>query len=185
MDNIREDSYYNDKAPGNTEGNYVINNTYIPEEPEEPEEPRDPLLKKTRKPRRPEYNKDLILPDTVKRQRKPKAALYTAELDKVASGAIQSFYTAFVVFTAARTYYKKEIPLSQPIEAPSSLSTRIHRDQLPPEPKNWNKMLKYPYCAGFMNAVGLEVKQLQGKQTWREVPYKYTEKAGKAPIPLI
>lgn len=170
------------------------NDTYIPgsyddeflDAPEQPT-PTPAPTKKARKPRAKQEYPNLILPPGTKRPIKPpppRGVLYTQALDKAASGALDAFHESFSAFITARSYYEQETPSSKPIQAPNLSSTRIHREQLPPEPQNWKEMLKHPYSAQFIKASGTEVKQLQDKQTWREVAHDHALRADKTPIPL-
>lgn len=64
----------------------------------------------------------------------------------------------------------------------SGVTTRPpHRDNLPPEPKYWNSMLKHPYAAEFRKAAELENGTLTKIGTWRVVE----RQAGQTPIPPI
>ena len=60
---------------------------------------------------------------------------------------------------------------------------QYHRDQLPREPKTWEEMLKHPMYEGFIAATQVELNDLTGKQTWKEVLFEHAKKAGKTPIP--
>lgn len=44
-------------------------------------------------------------------------------------------------------------------------------------------MLKHPHAEGFKRAIQVEIKALESKHTWKEVPYEHAAKAGKTPIP--
>jgi hypothetical protein len=57
---------------------------------------------------------------------------------------------------------------------------RVHRNELPPEPKSWKKMIQHPYKQQFLAAARLEFDALKRKDTFEEV--KITEKIH--PIPL-
>jgi Reverse transcriptase (RNA-dependent DNA polymerase). len=51
----------------------------------------------------------------------------------------------------------------------SRTHTRTHRDDLPPEPRNWKEMLNHPYSEGFLAACGLEIETIQRKETFEVV----------------
>lgn len=54
------------------------------------------------------------------------------------------------------------------ISAPRPENCR-HRDDLPPEPKNWKEMMNHPFRDGFLSACGLEIKNLDGKGTYSTI----------------
>jgi PHP family Zn ribbon phosphoesterase len=59
-------------------------------------------------------------------------------------------------------------------------SDRIHRDQLPPEPKNWREMKKHRCKDGFLEGAQREIQELTSKKT-----FKYIERPqGVQIIPL-
>ncbi|CAL8578705.1 hypothetical protein XPA_010761 [Xanthoria parietina] len=97
-------------------------------------------------------------------------------------GAPQAFHAAFGVFAAARTYYEAEDSPPPPTKELLP-GTRYHRDQLPPEPKFWHHMMKHPLKEGFLEAVQTEIKALQNKGTWKEVPASHANEANKVSIP--
>jgi hypothetical protein len=49
----------------------------------------------------------------------------------------------------------------------SGFLDRVHRDQLPPEPKNWREMQKHCYKEGFLEGVQREMQELASKKTFR------------------
>ncbi|KAG7007910.1 hypothetical protein G7Y79_00008g025480 [Physcia stellaris] len=107
-----------------------------------------------------------IQPEGFTRIRKPNPLRgfnhYTA-LEDASAGGMRSFYGAFM------TSLTKE--------------KRPHRDDLPAEPRFYHQMLKHPEAAGFLRAIDVEIKALQSKQTWKEVPWHHAKNAGKTPIP--
>jgi hypothetical protein len=48
---------------------------------------------------------------------------------------------------------------------------RLYRNNLPPPPKSWKQMLKYPYKQGFSNATRVEYSKLRDKNMYEEVEY--------------
>ena len=81
------------------------------------------------------------------RRRKPtsrRREAFLAELDKPEE--LPGFYSAFATGTTHRD--------------------RIHRDQLPPEPKNWRSLLAHPYRKEFKEAADKEIAELKEKDTF-------------------
>ena len=107
-----------------------------------------------------------IQPEGTSRIRKPNPLRgfnhYTALEDAFAGGKC-SFYGAFTV-----SMIKEKRP---------------HRDALLVEPRFYHQMLKHPEAAGFLRAIDVEIKALQSKKTWTEVPWKHAKEAGRTPIP--
>ena len=131
-----------------------------------------------------DFSEDNILPEGVTRRKKRKEK-YTEALQEIAEGGNEAFHAAFASFLPARTFYETPAQAAAPATSTSKLSTstRIHRDQLPPEPKNYHQMLKHPHSEGFLKAMQVEIKALKEKKTWREVSYDHAVKAGKKAIP--
>ncbi|KAI0994425.1 hypothetical protein K3495_g13757 [Podosphaera aphanis] len=46
---------------------------------------------------------------------------------------------------------------------------RHHRDNLPPQPKGWNQMLRHRFAAEFQAAAGKEYRTLESKGTWEHI----------------
>jgi hypothetical protein len=46
---------------------------------------------------------------------------------------------------------------------------RLHRDDLPKEPRNWKELVRHPHSEGFAEAARFEVKSLKAKGTFDEV----------------
>ncbi|KAG6995781.1 hypothetical protein G7Y79_00042g078860 [Physcia stellaris] len=107
-----------------------------------------------------------IQPEGFTRIRKPNPlrgfSHYTA-LEDASAGGMRSFYGAFM------TSMTKE--------------KRPHRDDLLAESRFYHQMLKHPEAAGFLRAIDVEIKALQSKQTWKEVPWHHAKNAGKTSIP--
>lgn len=125
--------------------------------------PRAPQAPLTRHYQYSMFDPDNVLPEGSKRVRKPRKEAYYAKIADIAGGGMQSFYGTF-----AASMVKEK---------------RSHRDNLPPEPKYYHQMLKHPESPGFLRAMEVEIKQLQAKQTWKEVPYKDAKAAARVPIP--
>ena len=128
------------------------------------------------------FHEDNILPDTVKRSRGKKEkepsslsasssrketrkAAYAADLDRAANRAIDMFHATFAAFIPARTFYEKEDSPTPPVKLSSNASGKLHRDHLPPEPKNFWEMLKHPHAKDFKRALSVEISSLQEKGT--------------------
>jgi hypothetical protein len=47
---------------------------------------------------------------------------------------------------------------------------RLHRDQLPPPPKNWRELKEHPHMAGFLAAAQTEFTALQNKGMFESIP---------------
>lgn len=113
-----------------------------------------------------------ILPEGVKRKRQPrKHAFFSA-----ASGGTASFHQAFSALTSARNFYLPSMPSAFTASIQSGqlepATPRLHRDNLPPEPKNFRQLTKHPHRDGFIQGMKTEVAGLQHKETWDELPYE-------------
>lgn len=95
-------------------------------------------------------------------------------LEKVSQGGLDAFHSAFLSLAIASNY-----------DTTTGSEGRLHRDNLPPEPLTYRQMLKHPLARGFIEASVVEVKALQGKQTWIEVPLDEAAKADKILIPTM
>jgi hypothetical protein len=89
------------------------------------------------------------------RVRKPSARRREAHLISVEKAATD--LTGFLVAFPAGLE-----PTKEPLK-------RFHRNDLPPEPKNWRQMVKHPHRDGFMKAAHREFTELNGKGTFRPV----------------
>jgi hypothetical protein len=105
--------------------------------------------------------------DPFKKPRKPRKEAYSTALSETQENANSSFFNAF---SAA---------LSTPRSPP-----RIHRDELPPEPKTFKEMLQHTHSSGFIPALKTEVRNLVKIGTWRFVKRYIATQAGKKVIPL-
>ena len=148
--------------------------------PEEQQQTQYIEEKKLSRPRAEGIKVDNILPNTVTRHRaKPKPFIqegkgkkkdrketYSIALAIASSGEIQAYYAAFSALILARLYYKflSSLP-PQPKPTPTPVETRLHRDNLPPEPQNWKEMLNHPYYTGFIDASYIEIGNLKSKNT--------------------
>lgn len=63
------------------------------------------------------------------------------------------------------------------------LEPHVHPDSMPPEPLYYHQMLRHPHAGGFKQAMKVEIKALQSKNTWKEVPYSSASLVNKTPIP--
>lgn len=107
-----------------------------------------------------------IQPEGTTRTRKPnplRGFNHFTALEDAAAGGMRTFYGAFA------TSMTKE--------------KRPHRDDLLAEPRFYHQMLKHAEAAGFLRAIDVEIKALQSKQTWKEVPWNHAKEAEKTPIP--
>ena len=167
--------------------------------PEEQQQTQHIEEKKPSRPRAEGIEVDNILPNTVTRHRaKPKPFIqegkgkkkdrketYSVALAAAGSGEIQAYHAAFSALIPIRLYYKSlSTPPPQPKPTPTPVETRLHRDNLPPEPQNWKEMLNHPYCTGFIDASYIEIGNLKSKNTWEEVLFDHAVKAGKKPVPV-
>ena len=127
-----------------------------------------------------------ILPEGVKRSSTRRQA-YSAALQTAAiQGNTTTFHTAFSSMLQSKKYYEtelKSIIATNNAMLTTQASTRLHRDNLPPEPQNYKEMLRHPHAEGFKQALSIEVETLQAKGTWREVPFSDAKATGKTPIP--
>jgi hypothetical protein len=67
--------------------------------------------------------------------------------------------------------------------AVTTRSTRLHRDNLPPPPKQWRGMLRHPHADGFRKAAEFEYQTLLKMNTFVIVPK--TSSSDQNPIPLM
>ncbi|EKG18601.1 Integrase catalytic core [Macrophomina phaseolina MS6] len=88
--------------------------------------------------------------DPFKKPRKPRKEAYAATLAQTQVYPKSTFYNAF---SAA-------IHTLRP-------TTTLHRDNLPPEPKNFEELLNHPFKDEFLTALLEEIKKLEQIQTWK------------------
>lgn len=81
--------------------------------------------------------------DPFKKPRKPRKQGYAAALDEIQEIPNSPYFSAF----------------SAAINTPGNL-LRIHRDQLPPEPRTFREMLQHPFSSGFIPALKTEARTL-------------------------
>lgn len=123
-------------------------------------------------PRAKEINSSLdatnILPEGVGRRRNQRKSAYAATLAEVHS--LSSFHIAFsAYYTAASAYIQPKLTavnLPSSSDIPSAMSTataRLHRDTLPSEPNNYTEIVRYPYAAGFKQAIAFKLITLRSK----------------------
>ncbi|KAI1829116.1 hypothetical protein DTO027I6_9863 [Penicillium roqueforti] len=60
-----------------------------------------------------------------------------------------------------------------------------HRDQLPPEPQNWNEVKSHPYAKEFMAAAEFEIDTLRRKETFSQVPIPNTRTTQILPLKWV
>ena len=65
--------------------------------------------------------------------------------------------------------------------AVTTRSTRLHRDSLPPPPKQWRGMLRHPHAEGFRKAAEFEYQTLLRMDTFVVIPKTSNQK----PLPLM
>jgi hypothetical protein len=82
-------------------------------------------------------------------QRSDRRQAYLADLQN--TGGLPALYSTFATGTIAST-------------------KRCHRDELPPPPKSWAKMLHHPHKEGFLAAARKEYTEVDERQTWKAVP---------------
>lgn len=56
---------------------------------------------------------------------------------------------------------------------------RVHQDQLPPEPRNYQELLTHQYKDQSIEALQEELKKIQGKGVWKEVQQSVGEQSKK------
>ena len=117
-----------------------------------------------------------ILPEGVGRRRAPRRQAYSASLINVQNGEISSFHAAFSALTSASKFLPTATSDSR---TPITSSFRLHRDSLPPEPKNLRQLLRHPHASSFQAAITSEINSLRDKGTWEEIP---TNKASPSNI---
>jgi hypothetical protein len=113
-----------------------------------------------------DFTEEFIMPEGIKRTRKPRKQAYSAAIQRAkdsVDGFSDSYYGAFGA-------YKEAIP-----------PTRFHRDQLPPEPRNWREMQRHQFSKEFADAADLEWTTLLAKGTFEEVS---TGDKAKEALPL-
>lgn len=125
-----------------------------------------------------------VLPEGVSRTRQTtRKNTYATALNNASQGDVTAFHKAFSAFATASTYYDPKTSIVTKEPRTESTIPRLHRDSLPPEPLYYHQMLKHPHASGFKQAIAVEIKALQAKGTWREVPYEDASQANKTPIP--
>ena len=139
---------------------------------------------KAKKAAKPKASKDInssldtnnILPEGVGRLRIPnqRKVTYATVLADANNGELNSYHAAFSAHIMASSYYitNKESSKESSKNNTLVLSTRFHRDSLPPEPEHYRQMLKHPHAEGFMLAMKVEVQALIAKNTWTEVGHE-------------
>ncbi|KAL1974702.1 hypothetical protein VTN31DRAFT_4906 [Thermomyces dupontii] len=127
-------------------------------EPPTPSAPVHPRPGSNNAPRRAEISADISEENIVegKRRRRPPKTTPSPT-------TLRTFHTT--LFTAFQT----------------KLENRVHRSELPPEPKSWRQMLKHKFRDFWFAACGEEVKKLEERGTYKLVPKPY----GKQIIPLM
>ncbi|EKG08924.1 Reverse transcriptase RNA-dependent DNA polymerase, partial [Macrophomina phaseolina MS6] len=61
---------------------------------------------------------------------------------------------------------------------------RIHRDQLPPEPRFYKDIFNHPMKTHLLEAIQTELQELQGKGVWETVALSEAKSLNKEVIPL-
>ena len=118
-----------------------------------------------------------ILPEGVKRTRKQKYAAALEAIEAIQKfkdyADLRSYHNAFSAFSTAIKFYEtaktSKLTTHQSKTVPSTTSPRLHRDSLPPEPKNLRELNSHPFKEEFKGSMRVEIKDLQGKGTWEEV----------------
>jgi len=96
---------------------------------------------------------DLILPEESKRIQRQAHATALANLS-----TLFGYYAGFA------------IGLVKDISRTRSLSSSLHRDNLPPKPKNLKELRKHPLTTGFQKAIEKEYNDLKRQGTFKTVP---------------
>ena len=133
-----------------------------------------------------------IYPEGVKRNRKStRKSVHAALLEDItADQSLTTSYNSFSKFIAARCYYantnaaqesSSPAQTTDPNTDPPKL--RLHRDTLPPEPRNYKNMLNHSYRKEFKEALQVELKKLIKQDTWRRQTHENARRDNKKPIP--
>lgn len=88
----------------------------------------------------------------------------------------QTFVSAFTAILSSKN------PVND-INQASDLP-RIHRDDLPPEPRFYNEIFSHPLCEYILKAIDTELEEVQGKGVWEIVPITEAQVLGEEVIPL-
>ena len=102
-----------------------------------------------------------IIPQGVSRIKRVRKEAHAVALKQAKSGEISAYHIAFSCFIAARNYYSKESTTKNSTNDSKSTSIKNHRDDIPPEPANYNQMLKHFHSLGFKQVIQVEINQLK------------------------
>ena len=122
-----------------------------------------------------DFDTENIIPEGVTRSRKKKYAAAIEAIEAIQNFTdhvdLSSFHNAFSAYSTAMKFYETSPSklTSSSTEIASSTSSRLHRDSLPPEPRNFRELANHPYKEEFKDSMRLEIKDLQRKGTWEEV----------------
>ncbi len=120
-------------------------------------EPETPIAKQSKQRAPQDINLDIDesnIVDEPRHRKKSANARGQAHAALIATTSrLSSYYSSFAVgiFQKAET------------------SEQLHRDKLPPPPKNWKELQKHPHKQGFLGAANKEYDQLKKRNTFRAV----------------
>ena len=136
-----------------------------------------------------------IDPEGAKRHSKPtnRKDAYTTQLSLAKQGSLQIYHNSFAALSSNALYldsYPQSALLSSQATAQEELShtrptTRFHRDNLPPEPKNFKELANHPFTEQFKGAMRTEIDALNKKNTWVLASTEDAIQAKKVPIPTM
>lgn len=109
------------------------------------------------------FDETNIISEEMKRIRMRKQA-YLAALDRIKVRGDEAFHDSFSAHFGAREYH-------QEISPQQNHSTKIYRDDLPPEPQHYDDFRKYSHVDDFKRAMSTELKALKSKGTWSEISF--------------
>ena len=133
-----------------------------------------------------DLNVENVSPEGSKRQRKQtRREGYDVLLTAVSQGSTDMVHDSFAAFSKSSDYIKVSSSVPTALNTTESSTKRLHRDNMPPEPKGFKELAKHPHCEQFKESMRHEIKTLQKKATWEEVPIDEAANAQKTPIPTM
>ena len=138
-----------------------------------------------------------IIPQEVKRLSKPtsRKKTYATQLSLAKQGSIHTYHNSFAAMSSKTLYldiYSPSVTASFAIQKDPSKeqsstgsTTRFHRDNLPPEPRNFKELANHPFSEQFKSAMRTEIDALNKKKTWTIVLIDDATQAKKIPIPTM
>lgn len=163
---------------------------------------QEPSLSSNTAPRAGQISADLnlsnVLPEGVKRHSKPtsRKETYATQLSLAKQGSVQTYHNSFAAFSSKPHYldtYSPSVTASlaaqtdckEQLSTSTRSTTRLHRDNLPPEPKNFKELANHPFSEQFKSAMRTEIDALNKKKTWTIVSIDDALQEKKVPIPTM